>query len=173
VTHIRPARPADAAAIAVVHVRSWQAAYQGMIPQGHLDALDPAQRQPVWDRLLARTSWPRQGILVAEIDGHLTGFAKLCPTRDPGQDPATVGELAAIYVTPEAWGAGTGRQLMAAAVETLARAGYEQATLWVLDTNERAQRFYEATGWRRDGAVKQDEIQNFPLTEIRYRYLLG
>jgi hypothetical protein len=31
--NIRPARMQDVAEIAVVHVRSWQAAYQGLLPR--------------------------------------------------------------------------------------------------------------------------------------------
>jgi hypothetical protein len=30
-------------------------------------------------------------------------------------------------------------------------------------------RFYEAAGWRPDGAGKTDESWGFPLSEIRYR----
>ncbi|HEU5421786.1 MAG TPA: GNAT family N-acetyltransferase, partial [Streptosporangiaceae bacterium] len=63
---------------------------------------------------------------------------------------------------------GLGRMLMAEAVSQLA-AGYEQATLWVLDTNDRARRFYARTGWAEDGAVLQDDSRGFPITEVRYR----
>jgi hypothetical protein len=41
---IRPAVPDDAAAIAVVRVRSWQAAYAGLVPSGVLDSMDPRDR---------------------------------------------------------------------------------------------------------------------------------
>jgi hypothetical protein len=42
----------------------------------------------------------------------------------------------------------------------------------VLDTNSRARRFYEAAGWHRDGAVKQDARRGFVLNEVRYRCAL-
>lgn len=166
---IRPAESDDARRIATVHVRSWQAAYRGLIPQEYLDRLDPAERMPEWKSTLAEMSLPGKGILVAEIDGEIAGFAGLCPTRDEDEDPEKVGEVAAIYLAPEAWGTGVGRRLMTAAVEALAQAGYEQATLWVLDTNERARRFYQAAGWRPDGAVKKDVRWGFSLDEVRYR----
>jgi GNAT superfamily N-acetyltransferase len=166
---IRRAESTDAAAIAGIHVRSWQAAYRGLIPETYLDQLSPAQRQPMWERELAGTSWPRKGILVAEIDGQVSGFAGLCPTRDQDENPENVGEIAAIYLAPEVWGAGVGRHLMASALHALGEAEYEQATLWVLDTNARARRFYEAAGWRSDGAVKADTTRGFLLNEIRYR----
>ena len=168
-------------AIAVVHVRSWQAAYRGLMPQDYLDGLDPARHHPPatgavrrfrraqWDRVLAEGGWPRAGVLVAEIDEQVAGFAALGPTRDEGEDPAQIAEIAAIYLAPEAWGAGAGRQLMTASLDALTRAGYQQVTLWVLDSNERARRFYAAGGWQADGAVKVDARLGFPLSELRYR----
>jgi GNAT superfamily N-acetyltransferase len=167
---IRRATGADAGAIAGVHVRSWQAAYRGLVPQDHLDGLDPADRRPMWEHLLAQTAWPGRGVLVAETVGGIVGFTGFLPTRDKDLDPAAVAEIATIYLLPEAWGGGTGKALMAEALDTLVRAGYRQAGLWVLDTNARARRFYEAGGWRRDGAVQQDTSLGFSLTEFRYLY---
>ena len=62
---------------------------------------------------------------------------------------------------------------MTASLDALAQAGYRQATLWVLESNERARRFYEAAGWWPDGKVKTDCSLGFPLAEIRYRHLLN
>ncbi|MEV7802702.1 GNAT family N-acetyltransferase [Microbispora sp. NPDC088329] len=166
---IRRAEPADAEAIAAVHVRSWQAAYPGLMPQAYLDRLTPAMRLPVWERLLGESSPRRTEVLVAETDGAVAGFASLGPGRDEDVDPASVGEVSAIYLMPEVWGAGIGGRLMAAALHSLAAAGYEQAILWVVDGNSRARRFYERGGWRPDGAVQRDESDGFPLTEVRYR----
>jgi ribosomal protein S18 acetylase RimI-like enzyme len=166
---VRPAQIADAEAIAAVHVRSWQAAYRGLIPQDYLDRLDPAERQPGWEHLLTETNWPRRGILVVEIDRQVVGLAGLVPARDEDQDPTTVGEIASIYLAPDVWGRGIGKTLMAAALTALKHSPYRQATLWVLDTNARARRFYESTGWRSDGTTKRDDTRGFPLTEIRYR----
>jgi hypothetical protein len=38
----------------------------------------------------------------------------------------------------------------------------------VLDSNERARRFYEAMGWRADGHGKVDRRGEFELNEVRY-----
>ncbi len=53
-----------------------------------------------------------------------------------------------------AWGTGAGRLLMSAFVERLRESGFEDATLWVLDDNPRARRFYEAAGWTLDGGSR-------------------
>ena len=107
---------------------------------------------------------------MAETDGSVTGFAGIRPARDADADPAIVGEVTTIYLTPGAWDTGTGRRLMTAALHTLTEAGYRQATLWVLDTNTRARRFYEKTGWHHDGTAKHDTSRGFPVTELRYRH---
>jgi GNAT superfamily N-acetyltransferase len=169
---VRQARAGDVKAIAVVHVRSWQAAYQGMVPQDYLDGLDPAQRETLWDTVLAESAWPSAGILVLEDQATVAGFAHFCPTRDRDGEPAQVAEITAIYLMPHAWGIGAGRQLMTAVLEVLAAAGYQQATLWVLHSNRRARRFYHAGGWRADGTVKTDDTRGLALTEVRYRRLL-
>jgi hypothetical protein len=58
---------------------------------------------------------------------------------------------------------------MSAALACLAEARFGQATLWVLDSNARARRFYEAGGWRADGAQKIEESWGFPITQVRYK----
>ncbi|MEJ6553652.1 hypothetical protein PQI51_01275 [Microbacterium esteraromaticum] len=49
---IRPASVDDAHDLAVVHVRSWQQAYRGLMPQAVLDGLSIAEREAGWARLL-------------------------------------------------------------------------------------------------------------------------
>jgi GNAT superfamily N-acetyltransferase len=120
---VRRAGPADAAAIAVVHARSWQGAYRGLLPQEYLDGLDPADRTERWRRSLERDDWPAAGTIVAVSDGPVGGFAHFGPTRDTDAGGSLVGEINAIYVLPEAWGTGLGRSLMTAALSELAAGG--------------------------------------------------
>ncbi|WP_433794563.1 GNAT family N-acetyltransferase [Actinoplanes sp. CA-252034] len=165
---VRHAVPGDAAALAKVHVRTWQSAYAGLIPQDHLDSLDPAQREPGWGRWLEGLRPPAAILVWAEAAAAApAGFVAIQPSRDPGADTAT-GEITAIYLLPAHQGTGAGRELMAAAVEHLTAAGFRRATLWVLETNATARRFYEAAGWVADGASKVDSSRGFPLDEVRY-----
>jgi hypothetical protein len=53
--------------------------------------------------------------------------------------------------------------------ERLRGFGFEDATLWVLDTNVRTRRFYEAAAWTVDGREKTDQIGDITLREVRYR----
>jgi ribosomal protein S18 acetylase RimI-like enzyme len=168
-TVIRAARVADAPQIAVVHVRSWQFAYRGLLPQAYLDELDPAQRVDQWERSLAEANDGRNGVLVADAGGTLLGFVGYSPSRDGDADQARVGEIDAIYLLPSAWGKGVGRRLMDVALVRLAEAQFDQVTLWVLDSNARARRFYEAGGWLADGAQKIEANRGFPITQVRYK----
>jgi GNAT superfamily N-acetyltransferase len=165
---VRRADVADAAQIALVHVRSWQAAYRGLLPQGLLDQLDPEARAGRWQRILRELDWSAAGAHVSVLDGQVCGFAHFGPSRDAADERRRVGEVVAIYLLPEAWGRGLGRDLMASALSGLAAAGYGSAMLWVLDGNARARRFYARGGWREDGGVKQDEILGARVTEVRY-----
>jgi GNAT superfamily N-acetyltransferase len=173
IVEVRPARVEDAAQIAAVHVASWQDGYRGLVPQDYLDGLDAA----VWTtrrvHRLQHIDWSRGGCFVVTDDhGELAGFTHAGASRDDDSGTAAVGEVYAIYLAPDAWGKGFGRALMAAALAQLAKCGYREATLWVLDSNTRARRFYAAAGFKPDGAVKVDNSRGFPLAEVRYRQSL-
>ena len=168
----RVAAVEDAAAIAQIHVRSWQQAYRGLIPQAYLDALDPASRALIWCRSIAGQSPPTQAALVIADSEQILGFAHICPTRDDDAQNNAVGELTSIYLHPDAWGNGLGHQLMAEALELLREAGNTEVTLWVLEGNARAIHFYEANGWSLDGAIKRATIADTTVTEVRYRKTL-
>jgi GNAT superfamily N-acetyltransferase len=118
---------------------------------------------------LSAAGWSDGGTLVADAGGRLPGFVSYGPARDDDADSRRAGEIYAIYLVPAAWDEGIGRQLMAAALDRLGEAGFDQVILWVLDTNARARRFNEAGGWLADGAAKQDDSFGVPMTEVRYR----
>jgi GNAT superfamily N-acetyltransferase len=162
---------ADAMDIATVHVESWRATYRGLLPQDFLDELDPVQRCAVWRRIMSGQG-PRERTVLAEEAGQVIGFANVCPSRDSDATSGTVGELASIYLLSSLWGQGFGRQLMAGAISALVEDEFSEATLWVLEGNERARRFYQAGGWTSDGTVKQDTIRGFVVHEARYRLAL-
>jgi ribosomal protein S18 acetylase RimI-like enzyme len=172
---VRRATQADALAIATVHVRSWQAAYRGLLPQDYLDALEPQGRLGLWESALAATAWPSTGTLVlVDTSGPIEsqaigGFASISPTRDADDDPTSVGELQTLYLDPGVWRRGVGSTLLQAAQEQLGRAGFHVASAWVLETNARARTFYERHHWHPDGATKLHDWGTFVVTDVRYR----
>ncbi len=139
---IREARPEDAAAIAHVHTASWRTTYRGIVPDDVLANLSEERRELMWARTLVPES--AEFAYVAEDDaGQIIGFASGGPEREG--DPVYTGELYAIYLLEAAQGKGTGRALLTAVREQLARKGHAAMILWVLAENP-ACRFYAALG---------------------------
>ena len=137
-------------------VRSWRAAYRGLLPDDVLAGLSIPDRERFWsDVLTARP--PRSRAVVATIAGVVVGFAATGPPLVPADraDP-TLGDLYALYLDPAVWRHGIGSRLHAAALDRLRSCGFAHAGLWVLDTNERALRFYLHHGWADTGRSQLD-----------------
>jgi GNAT superfamily N-acetyltransferase len=160
---VRRARPADARAIADVHVRTWQAAYRHAFPAEILDNLSVDERETPWRQRL------EEGyvVWVAETERRIVGFAAAGPSRTD----ADAGELYAMYVLPEAWGSPAASELMVAAKAWFAEEGFATAMLWVLADNPRARRFYEREGWRAEG-TRIDTVRGMDVEEALYRLAL-
>jgi GNAT superfamily N-acetyltransferase len=90
----------------------------------------------------------RPGIWVWEEAGHILGFSA-GDTRD--------GTIWALFVDPACERRGIGRALLAAACETLRRAGHRTAML-TTDSGTRAERFYRAAGWKIVGTSTRGEL---------------
>jgi ribosomal protein S18 acetylase RimI-like enzyme len=147
-------------------VRSWQEAYAHVFPADRLAAISVDQREELARTMLSR---PERGtVLVAEVDRAVAGLASVGAARDS----EGAGEVYAIYADPAHWGRGVGRALMERALAALRERGFEEAVLWVLDDNPRARRFYEAGGWRLDGAHREGEHLGVRTEELRYRIAL-
>jgi ribosomal protein S18 acetylase RimI-like enzyme len=161
---VRPARIPDASAMGRVHVRAWQAAYRGHMPDDYLDGLRAEDRAAYWEGTLRRED-PRGTVLVVEREGEVVGFAAV----GPSPDPEGAGELFAINLDPDHWGTGAGRALLGEAQTELGRLGFGETVLWVLTGNARARRFYEIAGWVADGGERSSEIFGVTVPEVRYR----
>lgn len=155
---VRWATVDDAEALADVHVSSWQSAYAGIFPKEFLDGLDRTQRVGWWRRFLNDGA----RVHVSE-SGGVVGF---CHADD--SDEEGWGEIFSIYVHPDHWGEGHGRDLLLAGESTLIAKGHERALLWVLEANERGRKFYERQGWIVGKPIRVEEIGGVQVTEVRY-----
>jgi GNAT superfamily N-acetyltransferase len=137
----RPARPADAAAVAALHADSWRRHYRGAYSDAFLDGDVAADRLAVWTERL-RVPDPRRCTILAEDDG-LLGFANTFFDDDP-----TWGALLDnLHVADGNKRRGIGSQLLAlTATALLDRPEPTGLYLWVLEQNRDAQAFYEACG---------------------------
>ena len=166
--NLRPAIPDDAMAVAQVHVRAWQAAYRGLMPDDYLAGLRPEERAQRYD--FASLDPARPSTLVAIEADTVLGFATISPARD--SDAAGQGELCALYVEPDCWGRGIGRALASAAYGDLYRLGFRKAVLWVVAGNARAKQFYRADGWIPDGSHRPHRVGNVTVETARYNRAL-
>jgi GNAT superfamily N-acetyltransferase len=165
---LRRATGADAPAVAAMHVRAWQTAYRGIIPDPFLDGLEVGSRASRYAFDRSGPGDPETWIAVEGDD--VVGMVCVSPSRD--DDLPGLGEVRALYVAPDRWRSGAGSALMARAERLLTDAGFTEASLWVLEDNARGRRFYQAAGWEVDGRVKTVEIGGRELVEVRYRKTL-
>lgn len=163
---VRPAREDDAQAIAGVHVASWRAAYRGMLPESQMEGLSLTEKETTTRDLIGHPSGPRHRLRVLDRGGVILGFAATGPARDAASQDR--GEVYAIYLRPTVWSRGLGHLLMAQALADLREDGFGEASLWVLERNERARKFYRSHGWSQDGATRTQWQGGIALREVRY-----
>lgn len=163
---VTPALVDDAEGIAQVHVRTWQAAYAGIVAAAFLDGLSVARRAVQWRDIL-----PQQAsqTFVARRGGAVAGFVSTGPWRD-APEAADHGEIWALYVAPAAWGSGLAQALMDVALRTLRAQGRTTVSLWVLSRNARAIRFYAGVGFAPvAGSTKTFDLGGAPVDEVCLR----
>jgi len=150
---IRRARPADAAAIAAVHVAAWRSAYPGILPDTYLARLSVARqaahyesaiRSGVGVHVAAASGLDLPGGLASGLGPRIVGFvtAERVRGRSLGD-----GEIETLYVLDDWRERGLGRRLIRAAAAHLASIGCRSAYLWVLRDNP-SRWFYQRLGGR-------------------------
>jgi ribosomal protein S18 acetylase RimI-like enzyme len=164
---IRPAAPKDAKAIAEVHVATFQAAYEALMPLEYLQTLTQEKRLAYWREAI---EYSEPQLLVATLADKVVGFVGFDRSRDAGTR-SNVGEIWALYVSPAHWGKGAGIALWDGARDGLKEEGCTQVTAWVLLRNERALRFYEhSAGFKREmPSLKTVAFGSAKLEEIRLK----
>lgn len=139
-------------------------AFAELVPASLRERFSYERRLPVWRaRLEEQTAEARAWVALRH--DVVVGYVYAGPSRDPDADPARTGEIYDLYVVAEHWRGGLGRMLMSAAVEALRSTGRCRVTLWVIDGNARARRFYESRGFAADGARRTAPSG---VEEIRY-----
>jgi ribosomal protein S18 acetylase RimI-like enzyme len=166
---IRAASPADAEALAHVHVEAWRWAYRDQLPEDFLTGLSVPDRRAMWTQVLADRA---NTVHVADADSGLVGFTSGGPSSDEDAPDGT-GEIFTLYVLERVQGTGVGRALLEASVAALRSRGFTRGTLWVMESNQLGRGFYERAGWTWDGTISQHHIQCANLPVVRYRISLA
>lgn len=143
----------DVPQVAAVHVEGWQEAYCGMVDADYLAALSVAEKEKSWAAWIDSENTHH---IVAEEDGRIIGFISVGPLRTPppGMSPIRplyATEIYAVYILSDYYRRGIGRGLFAQAAARIRDMKQKSTCLWVMDKNERANRFYKALGGERCG----------------------
>ncbi len=164
---IRPAEARDAAAIARIHVESWQSTYAGLLPDEVLVGLDSAQHEARWWRhVLGRFRRNHSVYVVEAASEGVVGFASAGPSRQRALPYR--GEVYTIYLRDDYHGRGIGKQLFASAVAGVQEARGPSVIVWCLSANP-SRYFYERMGGslvaRRTGKIGVS-----PVEEVGYAW---
>jgi ribosomal protein S18 acetylase RimI-like enzyme len=156
---VRPAKNANASAIAAAHDEAWRSAYQGIIPGVELEKLINRRGPQWWESAIRKGS----RVSVLAFGDKVAGYANY--GRNRARSLHFEGEIYELYLRPEFQGLGFGRQLFTSAKRDLAQSGLKSMVIWALSDNESATGFYRALGGRmvarsseRFGAKSLDKV---------------
>lgn len=165
IVEVRPAKQQDAKLIAEIQASASQAAFRALFPGEPMPEFDSLKKSQAFWREAIEFGDPQ--VVVALSASKVIGFVGFDRSRDP-KTPPTTGEIWALYAAPAHWGQGVGLALWDAAREGLAEEGCTKVTAWVPLGYERALRFFDIAGFKREmtsiktipmGAVKVEEIR--------------
>jgi ribosomal protein S18 acetylase RimI-like enzyme len=169
-TRVRRGTVQDLAGVAAVHLATRRSAYADLLPNEVLAAMSRVSVQSWWEQRLRTVPRPHQ-LLVASSEGQdakIFGFAHVGLGDDPGEHGA-LGQVHALHVHPSVQGDGLGARLLSEACSVLQDLGFGHVRLWVLEGNERAQRFYRQHEWRlAEGLRKTEFVDGAPVSELAY-----
>ena len=166
IIEVRPAIKNDAKAIAEIHARSNQAAFKALFPGEQAPTVSIEKDTAYWRDAI---EFIEPQVFVAVDEGQIVGFVGFDRSRDP-KTPNTMGEIWAIYAEPSHWGQGVGLALWDAARDGLVEEGCTKVSIWVPLGNERALRFHDLAGFKREmTSIKTVPMGNAKVEEIRMK----
>jgi ribosomal protein S18 acetylase RimI-like enzyme len=163
---VLPAGPADAEALAQVHVAAWRESYKGLLPDAYLARMSVENHARRFGHELTR---PRKGelTLAAVNRSGLFGYVSAGPSRAYAEGEA---EISTLYLLRAAQGHGVGRRLLTDAARVLAAQGWRSLMISVLADNAHARGFYEHLGGRADPPRREPGPGGTMISEVSYRW---
>lgn len=152
---IRYANVEDIDILASVHSQSLRAAYKDIIPDDILENdFSVERRRAGFTRELDKK---RPFNVIAIDDDNPVGLLSFGDSRHIKVDEDTT-ELWRIYLLPQYWGSGFGKQIFSWGINEIKSRGFKKVILWVLEENIRARRFYEKNDFIHDGQKMEEEM---------------
>src|SRR5262245_24833938 len=124
----RPAIPADADAIARIHVAAWDESYRGLLPDSVIDSRSIEMRREQWRSGLAMSNAdPTVVVALGENDAPI-GFGAAGRARDAALEADA--EIYAIYILESAKRRGAGRMIFEHLFAAMVARGHRSIGLW-------------------------------------------
>lgn len=161
--YIRYADINDSKVLGYIHSQSWKIAYKRIIPDLILDNISAEDREQYFYKTLSEKL--EKDVLILK-NNNPVGFMTLGKCRDEDCD-SDWGEIWGIYLLPTYWNQGLGTELIKWGINELKNRSFKKISLWVLEENINARKFYEKLGFHHDGTVKKLNIGK-ELNEYRY-----
>ena len=163
---IFPAGPADAEALARVHVASWRETYRGLLPDGYLARLSVEAHTRRFAQALKQPKADDVTLALADR-WDIVGYAAGAPSRRGVSGEA---EVATLYLLRAVQGRGQGRRLLAQTARALGARGARSLVISVLRDNAPARAFYEHLGGEAEPPRQERGPGGALLYEVAYRW---
>lgn len=152
---IRKAEPKDAREIKQVHVSAYQKNYRGFLPDDYLDNMK------IDNDIIDRTQnhIKTNEYLVAECEGKVVGFAKLCI---PAEKEV---EIQALYIHPNYQKRGIGALLVNKVCQDKKKQGFRKLIIWTIK-NGPSVGFYLKQGLKASNTL--EKIWKFNIHIVRF-----
>lgn len=145
----------------LIFKKTWQKAYQNVLPKNELKNLD----EKIWQKSLLQAG--RHNLLALKQE-KIVGVVSYGPRRDHSELKENVGEVYSLYVLPAFQHQGIGHELLTRVETDLSKLGYQKVILWVLANNVSAQNFYLKHGWRESKIGRQETILGKPMQLLQF-----
>ena len=163
---IKKACVEDARIFAQIISQAWQVAYKNIISEEFMkEKTNVDDRTMLFTKILSEN---KQSAYIIFDNNRPCGVCTCDISRD--EDLTDTFEIIAIYFLPEYWGKGFAKPTIEFVIKEIENKGYNKISLWTLEKNERAKRFYEKCGFICDKNMQCDFDDS--LNYSRYIYNL-
>ena len=153
---LRKARLSDTQEIASIHVNSWKSAFEGLMPERYINSYTLEDRNSEWLKVLKSGS---ESVIIAENKSRLVGFISYSESEDSL-------DLNKLYLCPSIYGKGVGYLLMKQMESEAKTAGIKLISLYVLDNNQSAIKFYSKQGFEFGDGCESEEFEGEKIIDL-------
>lgn len=155
------AQPCDLEDMVRIHCEAWKSAYRGIISDDFIQRKNRS-RYEKWRGIL---SVENRKHYIIRRNGIAVGMISMDLPREVAE-PETY-EIFGLYILPEYERMGYGTAAFRFAENRIRETGYRKISLWVLEPNLPARKFYEKLGFTADGAERTSYYDK-PIRLLRY-----